>query len=114
MANLAFYAGQRITASLLASIAPIAAWKVADQSVTSNATTLIPDTALQTAVVTGGIYWVECQVKYEDRKSTRLNSSHQIISYAVFCLKKKKITTPHEPSSTHPEFGCHAIGNAIS
>src|SRR5258708_39734302 len=30
---------------------------------------------------------------YLDRKSTRLNSSHQIISYAVFCLKKKKKTT---------------------
>src|SRR5258708_40152911 len=31
-----------------------------------------------------------------DRKSTRLNSSHQIISYAVFCLKKKKtISTPY-------------------
>src|SRR5256885_5902437 len=29
-----------------------------------------------------------------DRKSTRLNSSHLVISYAVFCLKKKK----HEPS----------------
>src|SRR5258708_29039837 len=29
----------------------------------------------------------------EDRKSTRLNSSHQIISYAVFCLKKKKKNT---------------------
>src|SRR5258708_14525794 len=28
-----------------------------------------------------------------DRKSTRLNSSHQIISYAVFCLKKKKDLT---------------------
>src|SRR5258708_11859033 len=28
-----------------------------------------------------------------DRKSTRLNSSHQIISYAVFCLKKKKKKT---------------------
>src|SRR5690606_41880388 len=28
----------------------------------------------------------------EDRKSTRLNSSHVKISYAVFCLKKKKIT----------------------
>src|SRR5258708_24289256 len=27
----------------------------------------------------------------QDRKSTRLNSSHQIISYAVFCLKKKNI-----------------------
>src|SRR5258708_31679751 len=29
----------------------------------------------------------------QDRKSTRLNSSHQIISYAVFCLKKKKQST---------------------
>src|SRR5438552_18119391 len=29
------------------------------------------------------------QVRGQDRKSTRLNSSHQIISYAVFCLKKK-------------------------
>src|SRR5258708_30894811 len=29
-------------------------------------------------------------VRPEDRKSTRLNSCHQIISYAVFCLKKKK------------------------
>src|SRR5256885_11868951 len=28
-----------------------------------------------------------------DRKSTRLNSSHLVISYAVFCLKKKKTTT---------------------
>src|SRR2546426_8543720 len=28
--------------------------------------------------------------KYGDRKSTRLNSSHLVISYAVFCLKKKK------------------------
>src|SRR2546426_9367125 len=28
-----------------------------------------------------------------DRKSTRLNSSHLVISYAVFCLKKKKILT---------------------
>src|SRR5256885_2059154 len=30
---------------------------------------------------------------YRDRKSTRLNSSHLVISYAVFCLKKKKLTT---------------------
>src|SRR2546422_4040611 len=30
---------------------------------------------------------------YRDRKSTRLNSSHGYISYAVFCLKKKKQTT---------------------
>src|SRR2546430_11531411 len=31
------------------------------------------------------------RAKQEDRKSTRLNSSHSQISYAVFCLKKKKI-----------------------
>src|SRR5258708_10014550 len=33
--------------------------------------------------------YVELRISL-DRKSTRLNSSHQIISYAVFCLKKKK------------------------
>src|SRR5690349_16765366 len=37
-----------------------------------------------------------------DRKSTRLNSSHVEISYAVFCLKKKKITTPHQPAQDWP------------
>src|SRR5258708_275461 len=38
-----------------------------------------------------------------DRKSTRLNSSHQIISYAVFCLKKKKgkaLTADHWPTGS--------------
>src|SRR5258708_10053255 len=34
-----------------------------------------------------------------DRKSTRLNSSHQIISYAVFCLKKKNGTSTRRPPS---------------
>src|SRR2546426_9087521 len=33
-----------------------------------------------------------------DRKSTRLNSSHLVISYAVFCLKKKKTTPSHNKS----------------
>src|SRR5258708_29122531 len=33
-----------------------------------------------------------------DRKSTRLNSSHQIISYAVFCLKKKKQHNETQPA----------------
>src|SRR5258708_38185301 len=40
--------------------------------------------------------------KVGDRKSTRLNSSHQIISYAVFCLKKKKTTKTHERRNTTP------------
>src|SRR5438876_2533773 len=34
----------------------------------------------------------QCQRRGQDRKSTRLNSSHPSISYAVFCLKKKKNT----------------------
>src|SRR2546427_9521447 len=34
-----------------------------------------------------------------DRKSTRLNSSHSQISYAVFCLKKKKIRNRHNTSA---------------
>src|SRR5258708_18803567 len=36
-----------------------------------------------------------------DRKSTRLNSSHQIISYAVFCLKKKKNIRQHTDGHAH-------------
>src|SRR5438552_14301479 len=37
-----------------------------------------------------------------DRKSTRLNSSHQIISYAVFCLKKKKKENVRARSNPEP------------
>src|SRR5437879_7395062 len=45
------------------------------------------------AIVCGSVDKLSCQ----DRKSTRLNSSHRCISYAVFCLKKKTNTT----SNTH-------------
>src|SRR6266480_6328778 len=38
----------------------------------------------------GGIMHARGQITLADRKSTRLNSSHMSISYAVFCLKKKK------------------------
>ena len=38
--------------------------------------------------------------KVVDRKSTRLNSSHQIISYAVFCLKKKKTKSPNNSNDS--------------
>src|SRR5256885_3635971 len=41
----------------------------------------------------------------QDRKSTRLNSSHLVISYAVFCLKKKNTTDL--PTPTHPQ--CHRL-----
>src|SRR5258708_30690011 len=40
-------------------------------------------------IIWGGLFY-DGTFHYLDRKSTRLNSSHQIISYAVFCLKKKK------------------------
>src|SRR2546427_4254092 len=48
----------------------------------------------------------------QDRKSTRLNSSHSQISYAVFCLKKKKDTRPakkrYRPSTPeHVEHETH-------
>src|SRR5438477_4973867 len=44
-------------------------------------------------------------IRNRDRKSTRLNSSHMSISYAVFCLKKKNTKTlaqpPHVETNTH-------------
>src|SRR5258708_15141166 len=42
------------------------------------------------ALCTGNFFPGRPTHRSGDRKSTRLNSSHQIISYAVFCLKKKK------------------------
>src|SRR5580704_7199769 len=46
--------------------------------------------------VTGPIpHFPACRPRHTDRKSTRLNSSHPSISYAVFCLKKKRGRPPH-------------------
>src|SRR2546430_3309534 len=41
------------------------------------------------------------RVRPQDRKSTRLNSSHSQISYAVFCLKKKKTMSSRTSKSEH-------------
>src|SRR5688500_19299644 len=46
-------------------------------------------------VITTGI------VTVQDRKSTRLNSSHLVTSYAVFCLKKKSITQHEHNTASH-------------
>src|SRR5260221_2517867 len=46
---------------------------------------------------------------WQDRKSTRLNSSHTVISYAVFCLKKKKTNTSH----VHGRMGQEAHGHTV-
>src|SRR5215216_3020634 len=50
--------------------------------------TALDDAALDAELRQIGIKKIDAARR--DRKSTRLNSSHQIISYAVFCLKKKK------------------------
>src|ERR1039457_6031854 len=60
---------------------------------TWNRTTGATSRALRTdPVIVDGIprHSVRIPAKPIDRKSTRLNSSHLVISYAVFCLKKKK------------------------
>src|SRR5256884_806488 len=46
------------------------------------------------------------QKAHKDRKSTRLNSSHGYISYAVFCLKKKKLTVYMPPL---PIYACRRL-----
>src|SRR2546426_8533056 len=43
------------------------------------------------------------EVAETDRKSTRLNSSHLVISYAVFCLKKKKTSHNRSPDRPQPD-----------
>src|SRR5258708_22709463 len=54
--------------------------------------TLIEERTVSPSEVTSvkAAFHGDALAKWADRKSTRLNSSHQIISYAVFCLKKKK------------------------
>src|SRR5437588_2106259 len=44
--------------------------------------------------------FVDDRVFQRDRKSTRLNSSHTVISYAVFCLKKKKKKKIYQKNNT--------------
>src|SRR2546430_5828964 len=55
--------------------------------------------ALEAGTGAGGLVSAEC---LRDRKSTRLNSSHSQISYAVFCLKKKKTTIVVFHHALHP------------
>src|SRR5437667_2875739 len=71
--------------------------------------TLFPYTTLFRSI--GAVHWPgrhdgpQCQSSPEDRKSTRLNSSHITISYAVFCLKKKnqKHADPEVEEEERPE-----------
>src|SRR5688572_31536328 len=59
-----------------------------------NSTQAVKDeTVIYTSMAGKGDYYIDANVLGNlDRKSTRLNSSHSQISYAVFCLKKKRLT----------------------
>src|SRR5947208_9959552 len=75
-------------------------WAVAAVAVIAAATTLrwlAPWRSLPAAAPLR----VSAELGAEDRKSTRLNSSHQIISYAVFCLKKKNQEQKHKQECIH-------------
>src|SRR5699024_11824432 len=99
---LAVLALAALTASLLPSLLPPSSRGV--EIVVADAE-LTPGTALSRAdlrtariapelLPEGAAQQIE-DVVGQDRKSTRLNSSHVSISYAVFCLKKKKTKTVH-------------------
>src|SRR2546426_9269431 len=60
------------------------------------------DRRLPPAGTPGGVLRHGAHGREGDRKSTRLNSSHLVISYAVFCLKKKKKRTTAQLSTRSP------------
>src|SRR5256885_11035790 len=68
-----------------AGLARVVGGEVADVDIDGDAAGLGP-----------GVYGQVRFGQQQDRKSTRLNSSHLVISYAVFCLKKKKIQSQAE------------------
>src|SRR5437868_8898463 len=67
--------------------------------------------------VTGFAHHLCCRLQFrflhrpQDRKSTRLNSSHVSISYAVFCLKKKKKTKNKQLDTTNSQINTMNINN---
>src|SRR2546426_9892986 len=80
----------------------IAVTPASNGSSTVPANDLKPDSSSRLSLMPGGLSRLGLRLvdpvraatpTVRDRKSTRLNSSHLVISYAVFCLKKKKTTT---------------------
>src|SRR2546430_7015451 len=57
--------------------------------------------------------WVTQAGQIEDRKSTRLNSSHSQISYAVFCLKKKKTKIGNQHLNVGPRLARRHVGISL-
>src|SRR5258708_25562653 len=83
-------------------------------------TTLFRSGALEAKPAAANVIAGECRATLDvrhasdaarDRKSTRLNSSHQIISYAVFCLKKKKDMTNHTKKAVSVRTSSQALSS---
>src|SRR2546426_1762053 len=89
-AYLGLFAGMTVSASIPAAVISMAVLRLFRES------NILENNIVQTAassgeaLAAGVIFTIPALLLIGDRKSTRLNSSHLVISYAVFCLKKKK------------------------
>src|SRR5438034_3908074 len=115
----------RTTSATRRSRSDLAAVSMADLAAASQDVLLVPTSSVTrytlSAMATSCVCWIrrfDCGAgpeatprasphepparDQEDRKSTRLNSSHTVISYAVFCLKKKKELHSERPHSPLP------------
>src|SRR5438034_5810405 len=84
---------------LIASLLPgdLAYAILGDQATPDKVAALRAQMGLDQPIAWRYLHWLGGVIQGDlgrDRKSTRLNSSHTVISYAVFCLKKKKEDTP--------------------
>src|SRR3989454_10536962 len=91
------------SAFALSSVAFLAVYREGFETILFYKALLTSATGAGTAAVLAGVVVASIALVGVfvaiDRKSTRLNSSHLVISYAVFCLKKKK-TYPKSPHAT--------------
>src|SRR2546429_5006695 len=71
-----------------------------DETRDTRPTSPTPECPSSPAAIPPRVYSRQRDGTYRDRKSTRLNSSHGYISYAVFCLKKKKKQIYQQHKST--------------
>src|SRR5256885_10813214 len=70
--------------------------------------------SIQTATDKSGEAEPGGEMKRTDRKSTRLNSSHLVISYAVFCLKKKNVVLESDQGPVAQSSHVHRSGKSLS
>src|SRR5437879_10012378 len=85
------YPNRFLTLALFLALAPAARAHSPAQEMAEAATNFLA--ALTPEQRSKAVFDFNHDERFEDRKSTRLNSSHRCISYAVFCLKKKNKNT---------------------